>query len=464
MAAIPDSFEKRKRRLKKSSSGTTSTTSQRKGYGPRSPSMARFMGDVGLDPGDKRPAGELYRDAGPQNLSQTVRQAAAAPRIQQKGAMGVLQRYTEFTAEQQKKGQSLGWKDPSGKKLRMADNGRMALTKDNARQTAWALDSKIRATNRMLKQQKSPLRMRASGRAIRGRAPRKPNTARKVLYQIVLTDRRGKRPKLPVDCGMSAMHSMGGYATMRGPRRGYVSWTGRYRGGERSRYTKPHRYHSVSGYHATRMIMGDMLKYVLAHKPGKKYRNLSRRQAIVIFSNFSVGLRRKLSRQFRFNHFAIPRPGESITAMPLKEAQNFRKPKGTYQFHFAMNLMRSGQDYLTVENPVGSTPTGWHFDMYGPAHKGQDFYSIWGPAFGNKFAAFVAVDPGLYGVVVTRTPLYGIFFTGFPRVYLASLTRGIWVRTLELRKQWRRVEVVRGPDKGKIGWMRRRHVVGGRMN
>lgn len=53
----------------------------RSGYGPRSPLMARFMDDLGLDPADPRSMGEVYQDMGPETLNQQLR---PIPQKQQK--------------------------------------------------------------------------------------------------------------------------------------------------------------------------------------------------------------------------------------------------------------------------------------------------------------------------------------------------------------------------------------------
>jgi hypothetical protein len=89
----------------------------------------------------------------------------------------MVQRYTEYTAGDQSSDDSLGWKHPAGKKLRVSDDGMLAC-EDNGwgaglSRRAWTIPGKIDESNRVLSAQgsRAELRLKGGGQSISGKSP-----------------------------------------------------------------------------------------------------------------------------------------------------------------------------------------------------------------------------------------------------------------------------------------------------
>lgn len=78
----------------------------------------------------------------------------------------------------------------------------------------------------------------------------------------------------------------------------------------------------------------------------------------------------RLSKKYGINKYAVPKVGQGVT---IGSERDMPGSAGTgYNFHFAFNLMMSGNDYITLED-YASSGVKYYLDMYGPESKGQSF-------------------------------------------------------------------------------------------
>lgn len=241
--------------------------------------------------------------------------------------------------------------------LRVSEDGRMAVREGYPNHDLWADSSLIADAAAKLKANGSAITLEAgSGR----QAVDKPDGSGMMgLTEVVPTNSRtqtsGDSMQHYADCGRSTRDVMGGD----GEKWGKVQAT----------------YNKDDG-------RGGAARQETAagHRPGEFKREVfydligSEAQ----YEALSADERRAFDEKAGINDFANPEVGEGFTmssgGKPIAGYED-----NTWNFHFAGLAMKSGGDFVTLENFSVSKPdvsnTDWTFDMYGPAHKeGQTFH------------------------------------------------------------------------------------------
>ena len=259
--------------------------------------------------------------------------------------------------------------------LRVSDDGTMAVAEGYPNHDFWAERALISSADSALKAKGSAISLKAGGSAT---VIRKPRGGRARLIKVVPTNSRtntsGDSMMHYADCGRSTRDVMGG--------------NGEQWGQIRATYTE-------EGQVPVEGDWGDKLSELwggatqpgpvrketgAGHRPGDWKAEIF--DAVAGGEHAYRGLdeveQRKIDEAAGINDFANPEIGEGFT-MSSGGAPIAGFEDNTWNFHFAGLVMKSGGDFVTLENFSVSKPdvsnTDWTFDMYGPAHKeGQTFH------------------------------------------------------------------------------------------
>src|SRR5690606_26615397 len=161
--------------------------------------------------------------------------------------------------------------------------------------------------------------------------------------------------------------------------------------------------------------------------------SLSASEARIRYTNLSRTNKDKFDRKYGINKYASPEVGQAIT---------IDQPKG-WNFHFAGVVLKSGNDFATVENfpRSGRTSQSWYFEIYGPKLKGQTFYDEWKNISGSTAMA-VESDQARTGRTTQITNL------------VVDLPGNTQIKALKQENaSWIRVKVQSGSQIGKSGWI-----------
>lgn len=109
--------------------------------------------------------------------------------------------------------------------------------------------------------------------------------------------------------------------------------------------------------------------------------------------------RSAFERQWGINQQAAPEVGEAVTVGALQDSPTWTRPPPEdkfYHWHFATCVLKSGHDYITLENYAGNQPEQWYFSMFGPAAYNQSFYQQETPSgvFGSETVGIVVQPAG----------------------------------------------------------------------
>jgi hypothetical protein len=257
----------------------------------------------------------------------------------------------------------------------------------------------------------------------------------------------GGEVELADDCGHANQEMLGAGAA------GYEAFVGVNKHGSREEYTTPSKYEGDDNapgglVSTTERMSGEIYVRIFQREFNK---TLSRTDALKEWAKLSDMAKDLLSKKYGINKYAAPKVGQGITIGSERDA-----PGGTtdgYNFHFALNLMASGQDYVTLED-YDRSGVKYYFDMYGPESKGQSFAED--PSntdhMGSKTTTMVVQHPeSLKGIVNTdRTPIEDNPATPTGKKKLAKDTQ---VTILQKGEYWMKVEVKSGPHAGDLGWI-----------
>ncbi|HEY8141650.1 MAG TPA: hypothetical protein VIG06_03230, partial [Kofleriaceae bacterium] len=121
-----------------------------------------------------------------------------------------------------------------------------------------------------------------------------------------------------------------------------------------------------------------------------------------------------------------------------------------FNFHFALNLMQAGEDYMTVED-FRDSGTNYYFKMYGPASKKQSFTEDADNQVTDKQStAMVVVHPHLLdGKLNTAVRL----LSSKTRAPGVSLEKGTEINILQRGDLEHEIEVLSGQHTGARGWI-----------
>ncbi|MGW8392261.1 DUF4157 domain-containing protein [Pseudoduganella sp. HUAS MS19] len=364
-----------------------------------------------------------------------------------------VRRFTAFTADEQLADMSLGWKHPSGSRLRVADDGRMAA-EDNGwgpgtSQRAWAEASMIDDANAVLSKMASRarLRPRSGGAELAGRSPKgwRPSA----LTEVEPVQQDGSAINLASDCGHACREIMGsggrdvgvikgkpeqrsgitggilGGILGAGLLGGGAAAIGYFGGGGEDGALAAGLLGGVIGAVAGAFAGSAIEKSI----PGKQkeealsaqdyqgdnpntpeiwaeeiYKkefgaNLTRAEAYAAYDALSPRKKDRFDRKYGINKFAVPRVGQGMTIVTEKDMPGFQytaDPDDSWNFHYAAPVLSSGNDYITLESAARWKPDQWIFFMYGPESKEQSFHEYHGSTqtHGNKYTTMVVQPEG----------------------------------------------------------------------
>jgi hypothetical protein len=372
--------------------------------------------------------------------------------------------YTRFDVAAQTSGSSAGWQDPAGHTLKVADDGKAALSYPSYgdARLAWALPAEIARSEEILAAQGSKVKLSAGAVDISGKNPVTGTGTTTSLARIVIEDRAGATTTtLTDDCG-AAMHEALGSAD-----HGYEAHAAT-RDGSREAYTSRRAYHGGYGGAPDNTTPELWFEEILARHfgPGK-----TRAEYYSLYSAMSPAERTAFSTMYGINQHAVPRVGQGITTFAQFDTPGWAAKPGhstdTWNYHYATNILTSSNDYLTIENYAGHGAANWFLDMIGPASRGQSFDEIHGRSdqFGTDWGSLV-VQPAhalegeldAEGIHLVKDPAHWSPNDSVrPGNLIAKLPRGTKIRILEKDTGWWRIEVTSGVHATKTGWISRRH-------
>ena len=344
----------------------------------------------------------------------------------------VLRRFTAYDGVEQGAGASGGWVHPSGAALRVSDDGWL-VTEDkgwgaNLSKRAWTTASKIADSNSRLAAQGSRVKLVLRGGSLSGQAP-ETGEARH-LTEIEPVNAAGGTLTLASDCGSACKQVMGtsggkdaavvntegssglgwgvglgalgglaglglglltGFNPLLGLGIGLVAgFLGGFFGSREKAGKKqltPHTYHG--GNPTTPEEWSEELFKM------EFGQTLTREEAYARYAGLSSDERDAFDRKYGINKYAVPEVGQGLTVSTEKDMPGFAAASAfTWNFHFAATVLKSGEDYVTLESAAGWPPEAWIFFMYGPERKGQSFHEFQGATatHGTKYSTFV-VEP-----------------------------------------------------------------------
>lgn len=315
---------------------------------------------------------------------------------------GRLHTYLEIAETPQASALDLGWQGHGQGALKVSDDGQLAVpaADGDGNQRAWATPEHIQASNNTLQAMGSGIRLEAGPVSLVGKAPDGWGEGpERGLAEVVVTETDGAAPmEIVADCGKAAYEIMGGHddndmgaAVVRDGQGGTTT-------------TDPHpyqnRWEDIPGtVGTTELWFREILRMAYGH-------DLSVEQLIALYQGQTPDERAAFEARYGLNAAAVPEVGESVAMSALYDSPDFTKDESLSQswpWHFAACVLRSGGDYITLENVFGTTPSSWFFRMYGPAGYGQSFYDQESPtgAFGDPNVAMVARPQGHMRLVVT---------------------------------------------------------------
>lgn len=332
---------------------------------------------------------------------------------------------------------------------RLSDDGKLAV-KDHSRK-AWAESSNIANSNKVLDSLKAKAKIEEmSGGDITATPPGKAGTI--TLKQFRMIDRAtSSEVELTDDCGTACQELLGAGAA------GYESFVGVNKRGTTEEYTKPSKYegddYAPGGLiSTTERMSGEIYSRIFERELKKTF---NRTDALREWDKLSAAEKDRLSKKYGINKHAVPKVGQGITIGSERDMPG--ATPGGYNFHFGLNLMASGHDYITLED-YDSSGVKYYFDMYGPESKSQSWAedpSNTG-ALGNRTTTMVVQHPESLNGIVNAT---GVHIEDDPAVFTGKKTLAKDTKVTIIRKgqSWMKVEVKSGPRVGESGWILNRH-------
>ena len=311
---------------------------------------------------------------------------------------GQLHPYMTIPEDQQGPDATLGWAAPGGGGLRVSDDGHLAVpdVTDTVSKAAWATADDIVAANTTLEAQGSEVRLEAGAGTLRGKAPdglgQGPDLA---LSRVILTEADGSRPvTLTGDCGVAA------YEVMGGADEGHLGAAVARSPDGQEHATDPHPYQNgeAAEVGTVQVWFREILRMAFGDLPLE--------ELIARYEAQPPEERAAFERQWGINQHAVPEIGEAVSIGGHQDSPSYAYPpegEPFYHWHFAACVLKSGHDYITLENYAGNDPKQWYFSMFGPAQHGQSFYQQESPsgAFGSETMGLVVRPAGHARLTIT---------------------------------------------------------------
>ncbi|HEX5874951.1 MAG TPA: DUF4157 domain-containing protein [Pyrinomonadaceae bacterium] len=362
------------------------------------------------------------------------------------GDTATVHRFTAFTPDQQSADESLGWQHPMGSPLRVADDGQMAVEDNDwgpgTNKRAWTTPDKIAESNDILTKQKSraKLRQKSGSQELSGRIPDTGNPI--LLNEIEPFREGGGKFNLASDCGTAARQVTGsepsgdlgaglgagiglvagaaggagiGYAAggdknsglgaviggLIGAAVGLVG--GLFAGREIEKAAKRKKDTAVvrgadgaeeeltaRSYHGGDPTTPEEYTEELFKKEFGA--NLTREEAYAKYAALTATEKDDFDRKYGINKYAVPRVGQALTISTEKDMPGYSDTSDmTWNFHYAATVLRSGNDFVTLESAAGWDSDDWIFFMYGPESKSQSFHEFHGSTetHGSRYQTYV---------------------------------------------------------------------------
>jgi hypothetical protein len=331
---------------------------------------------------------------------------------------------------------------------KISDDGKMAVL--NHGRKGWAESSNISNSNKILDVNKSKAKIEeVSGGDISVAPPgAAAGAAKTTLKQFRMMDRAsGTEVELTDDCGTACQQSLGSEAA------GYEAFVGVTKRGTTEEYTKPSKYeaddNAAGGLVSTTERMSGEIYIRIFEREFSK--TLTREDALKEWDKLPADKKKELSKKYGINQFAAPKVGQGITIGSERDMPGASQTG--YNFHFGLNLIASGPDYITLED-YASSGVKYYFDMYGPETKSQ----AWAQAPGNtgalddKTTTMVVQHPeSLNGIVNSN----GVHFEDDPAAATGKklLDKDTKVTIIRKGQSWMKVEVKSGARTGQSGWI-----------
>ncbi len=333
---------------------------------------------------------------------------------------------------------------------KMSDDGRMAVVDHESE--AWAEPDMIARSNAVLEQNKSKAKIQQLGSPLKIKAAGRTH----YLLKFRMDDRDASwsrrhfgNPETDLidDCG-SANQQMQGSESVNG--RSFLAATSND-GGKTQEFT-----HSPSTYQGddnkrgglvstTEKMSGEIYQRIMLRELGK---TLTREEALAEWAALSDAQRDALSRKYGINKYAAPKVGQGITIGSERDMPG--ASMGGFNFHFALNLMQAGEDYMTVED-FRDSGTNYYFKMYGPVSKQQSFAEDPGnQVTDDKSTAMVVVHPH---VLDGKTNSAVRLLHSKTRAPGVTLEKGTEINILQRGDGEHEIEVLSGKHTGARGWI-----------
>jgi hypothetical protein len=343
--------------------------------------------------------------------------------------------------------------DPEAPWDRISDDGRMAVVDHESE--AWAEPDMIASSNKVLEQNKSKAKISKVGDLMKVKGA----TRTHYLYKFRMDDRDASWSRrtfgnpetdLRDDCG-SANQQMMGSESVNG--RSFLA-ASNLNGNQEFTHT-PSTYKKDDNrkrgdrtddiVSTTEQMSGEIYQRIMLREFGK---TLDRMEALVAWADLTEIQRKALSRKYGINEHAVPKVGQGITKGSERDMPGADE-KG-FNFHFALNLMAAGEDYLTVED-FRDSGTNYYFKMYGPASKQQSFTEDADNQVTDKRStAMVVVHPHLLdGKLNSAVRL----LHSKTRAAGVTLDKGTEINILQRGDREHEIEVLSGPRTGARGWI-----------
>jgi hypothetical protein len=356
-----------------------------------------------------------------------------------------IQRFRSFSAAKQASGESLGWKHPASKTLRVSDDGQMAVENNGwgagRTKRAWTTPTLMSDANAILAKQGSHAKLitKAGGTDISGQAPETGDPS--MLTEIEPAKAVGAGVfDLISDCGHACRQVMGSgpagkdVAVIKkqpsgktggilgaiggglvggalGAGLGFLAGgpIGALIGGVLGAVGG-----GIGGWYAGKAIEKASAKPREEHLAPRTYHGgdpttpeewseelfkkefgngLTRAEAYARYAALSPAEKDAFDRKYGINKYAVPRVGQGLTVSTEKDMPGYSTAPGafTWNFHYAAAVLASGHDFVTLESARGWGATEWIFFMYGPETKHQSFYEFHGGTgtHGSRWSTYV---------------------------------------------------------------------------
>jgi hypothetical protein len=249
----------------------------------------------------------------------------------------------------------------TGKPLRVADDGKMAVRQDTSigSKSFWATQDLISSSNAALRSKNSAIELNYHGPALEGRArDGTRHQLARVLPKNLINGTEGEDMAIWADCGEACRTVMGA---------GRTSLERQYGTGEtRAQYRVP----TMEGAPGVLARTGEAL---FPQELKEQILTQALPGGVEQYESMPRAARRRIDRPWGIGPYAEPAVGQGYAISRGQRQPALTRLLGVkpWNFHWAGVVMVSGSDRVTLENYSVGDPSvvnsNWKFQMYGPA-------------------------------------------------------------------------------------------------